>query len=75
MKNRGGHKNNQVMIGGANKFLNIPVIAVAVFQKFFRATRVEVTILLHSHIFKQKKYTILGATHKLNTKQAHWIVL
>ena len=57
------------MIGGVTKLLNIPVIAVAVHFKIFRATRVvEVTILLHSHIFKQKKYTILGTTRKLNTQ-------
>ena len=30
--------------------------------------RVEVTILLHSHIFKHKIYTTLGATFKLNTQ-------
>ena len=32
----GGHKKNQVMIGGVTKLLNIPVIAVAVFQNFPR---------------------------------------
>ena len=37
-------------------------------SKIFRATRIEVTILLHSHMFKQKKYTILGATRKLDTR-------
>ena len=55
------------MIGGVTKLLNIPVIAVAVFQNFLRYAR-RSTILLHSHIFKQKKYTILGATRKFNTQ-------
>ena len=42
-----------MMGGGVTKLLNIPVIAVAVIQyfKFFRATRVEVTVLFNILIF------------------------
>ena len=51
------------MIGGVIKLLNIPVIAVAVFQNFLRYARRS-----NNFIFKQKKYTILGATRKWNTQ-------
>ena len=50
-----GHKKNQVMIGGVTKLLNIPVIAVAVFQNFPRYARKSNNFIQHSHIFKQKK--------------------
>ena len=46
MKNRGDTKIIKSLKGGVTKLLNIPVIAVAVFQNF-RATRVEVTVLFN----------------------------
>ena len=49
-----GHKNNQVMIGGVTKLLNILVIAVAIFQKF---PCLEVTILFKILIFSNKRNT------------------
>ena len=55
MKNRGLQKESSDDGGGVTKLLNIPVIAVAVFQNFPRYARKSNNFIQHSHIFKQKK--------------------